>query len=329
MNEANSGLVDIVREYLDVHERMVELFARFRDGTLDFAPVRDLCADDDRSPLFRLKERCHALFRRGGERAPMRRAALFDLAVGSLFHEAMKFRENYYQQVVYAPKVRALRENVAEGAPEEEELFREFDKIQTASEARMDEALQETEALLSHTGDQLWGLLRGRRDGLITRYLIEQRERIERIHPQGLEGLLETMHEDATAGHVAAGLSYLESAHFEHALAALTTARARSGEANPMLDRLSCYARGMRSFVEGNYDASLEQLDAWIGLDPDAAEARHASLAYSAISRVGRLVKDPALVSRAEALAARIEPLLDPQAARAASRSESGAGLER
>ena len=114
MDESNAGLVDIVREYLDVNERMRDLFVHFRAGTLGFGPVRDLFADDERSPLFRLKERCHRLFRRrGSNREPMWRAELFDLAVGSLFHEAMKFRENFYQQVVYAPRVESRAPEVA------------------------------------------------------------------------------------------------------------------------------------------------------------------------------------------------------------------------
>jgi hypothetical protein len=315
MDDANSGMVDIVREYLDVHERMVELIERFRAGKLEFELVRDLCIDDERSPLFRLKERCHTLFRRGGaDRAPMRRAALFDLAVGSLFHEAMKFRENFYQQVVYAPRMKALRDSVPADDPEEAELFREFDKLQAAAAARMDEALQETEALLVHTGDQLWALLRDRRDGLITRYLIEQGDRIEQLHSDGLDALLARMHGDATEGYVAAGLSYLASAHFGHALTALTTARERSGSdpatARPELARLACYALGMRSFLDGDYETSLEQLGAWIDAKPDASEVRYASLAHAAISRIDRLVKEESLVSRGVALAARIEPLL-------------------
>ena len=146
MNAAGSGLVDIVREYVDTHERMRELFERYRAGDLEFDSVRDLFADDERSPLFRLKERCHSLFRRrAADQPPMRREALFDLAVGSLFHEAMKFRENFYQQVVYAPRVRALRDGGDAGDVEDAELFREFDRMQTAAEARMEEALQETE----------------------------------------------------------------------------------------------------------------------------------------------------------------------------------------
>lgn len=332
MNDTSAGSVDIVREYLEVHERMVELFEQFRAGELDFGSVRDLCNDDERSPLFRLKERCHTLFRgKGADQAPMRRAALFDLAVGSLFHEAMKFRENFYQQVVYAPRVRALRNNAAEGDPEEAELLREFDKIQATAEARLGEALQETEALLAHTGDQLWALLRGRRDGLITRYLIEQCDRVEQLHPGGLDGLLEQMHGDATEGYVAAGLSYLASAHFGLALTALTMASDRSGSdaATPRSDlaRLSCYALGMRAFLEGDYPASLEQLEAWLDAEPDDSEERYASLAHAAISRIDRLVKEETLVSRGAALAARIETLLASQAARAGP--GNGAGFER
>ena len=308
MDDTSAGCVELVREYLDVHERMVELFEQFRAGELDFGSVRDLCTDDERSPLFRLKERCHTLFRReGADRSPMRREALFDLAVGSLFHEAMKFRENFYQKVVYAPRVRALRNNAVAGDAEEVELLREFDKIQAAAVARVDEALQETEALLAHTGDQLWAFLRGRRDGLITRYLIEQRDRVEPLHPGGLDGLLEQMHGEVTEGYVVAGLSYLASAHFGPALTALTTAsdRSGSGAAPPRSDlaRLSCYALGMRAFLEGDYPASLGQLEAWLDAEPDGFEARYASLAHAAISRIDRLVEDEVLVLRAASLA--------------------------
>lgn len=304
MDDASTGLVDIVREYLDVNERTSSLFARFRDGTLEFDSVRDLFADDERSPLFRLKERCHGLFRwRGTDREPMPRAELFDLAVGSLFHEAMKFRENFYQKVVYAPRVRALRQGIDSSHAEDAELFREFEKIQSAAEARTDEALQETEALLVHTGEQLWVLLGGTRDGLITRYLIEQSDRIDRLHPAGIEHLLERMHGDVASAHDAAARSYLESAHFDHALVAFEAA----GGVDAAVLRLACYARGMRCFLAGEYAESLEHLTDWLDAGLDDSEASHAQLAHAAVARIDRLVKDEALVGRAAEVAARLE----------------------
>jgi len=106
-----------------VTRRALQRFEHSRQGSALAAAAKRLVGDDERSVLFRLKERCHALFR-GGDRAPgiaTQREALFDLAVGSLFHEAMKFRENLYQRTVYGPKVRALRSQSgpeAEGIPD-------------------------------------------------------------------------------------------------------------------------------------------------------------------------------------------------------------------
>ena len=322
MDAGRSGLVDTLREYLEVHERMRAMFARYREGDLDFDSVRELVDDGDNSALFRLKERCHALFRSDfdGESAtaPMRREALFDLAVGSLFHEAMKFRENFYQKVVYAPKVRALRSAVGSNA-EDDELFLEFEKIQTAAEGRMDEALQETEALLAHTSEQLGVLLGGRSEGLITRYVIEQRDRVDAIHSGGVDGLLADMHGSAREGYIAAVVSYLDSAHFRHALGALVLAKAMA-PGNERLERLARYAEGMRQFMAGEYDASLTELEAWIAASPAENEAGYAALAHSAISRMELLVKDaegeaaaaaPSLVKRAALLATKMEPLVE------------------
>ena len=96
MIDAHTGLVEVVRDFLEVHQLMRRIFAQFRSGELGFDELGELVSDDERSVLFRLKERCHALFRPGnGVRAATDREALFDLAIGSLFHEAMKFRENY------------------------------------------------------------------------------------------------------------------------------------------------------------------------------------------------------------------------------------------
>ena len=83
MCAARPGLVDIAREFLTAHELVRRLFDRHREGVLRFEELGQLIGDDERSVLFRLKERCHASFRTsGGDALPMHREALFDLAVG-------------------------------------------------------------------------------------------------------------------------------------------------------------------------------------------------------------------------------------------------------
>jgi hypothetical protein len=152
-----AALVDIVRDFIVVHQRFREIFARFREGSLHFEEVRHLVADSDSSVLFRLKERVHRRFRERDPARPLRRGeALFDLAVGSLFHEALKFRENLYQLEVYGPKVQELRGEVDDGA---DELLVEFEKILRAAADRLGESLRETETLLEQTRRQLLALL--------------------------------------------------------------------------------------------------------------------------------------------------------------------------
>jgi hypothetical protein len=175
----DAALADITREFLLAHRLMRRLFALYRKDELRFEELERLIGDDEHSVLFRLKGRCHGLFRREpGRRAlAMRREALFDLAVGSLFHEAMKFRENFYQREVYGPRVRALR---TESGAENEALFREFEKILAAVAQRLEEGLHESEALLVQTREQLALLLAEYHDnGFVVRCLIENRADVE------------------------------------------------------------------------------------------------------------------------------------------------------
>ena len=165
VRSAPIGLVDIVREFLLAHRLLRRLFERHRSGELRFEDVQALAGDTEASVLFRLKERCHALFRAGGFDDGLPRVALFDLAVGSLFHEAMKLRENFYQLEVYAPKVEAARRDAESGT---EGLFEEFARILAASRDRLAEAFAESEALLEQTRRQFRVLLRAHRmNGLV------------------------------------------------------------------------------------------------------------------------------------------------------------------
>jgi hypothetical protein len=321
---ARAGFVDIVRDFIVVHQRFATLFERFRTGVLHFEEVQHLVADSDSSVLFRLKERVHRLFRERDPDEPLRRGeALFDLAVGSLFHEALKFRENLYQLEVYGPKVRALR---AEGADGFDELLAEFEKILLAASDRLGESLRETETLLEQTRRQLLALLRESMDpasswgaadaGLVTRYLLEQRKPVEDVYPEGIEALLVRLHGNVLDAYLCAIRSHLESAHFREAIVLIEEARERlvvPAESSPgaalceALEPLEAYARGMRAFLEADYPESLRLLGAW--LDTGQLEPVHVELASAVLQRVPTLVdagSDAALVQKSKEIADRL-----------------------
>jgi tetratricopeptide (TPR) repeat protein len=289
MAETTPGLVDIVRDFFAVDQALRSLFERFRSGTLRFEEVRDRIAADEGSALFRLKERCHALFRSSADssRTARPREVLFDLAVGSLFHETMKFRENFYQREVYGPRVRALRD---EAGGEAAELFLEFEKILAAVSEDLEQGLNETEALLTRTREQLAVLLTEELgDGRVARYLIEHREAVEAVFCEGLDALLARVHGDTAAGFAQAGRSYLASGYFEEAERMLAEAAARGGERSA-LEPLALYARGMAAYMKGEYTESVAYLERWAhGEEP--AEPAQVALAYTAVSKIDQLAQ--------------------------------------
>jgi tetratricopeptide (TPR) repeat protein len=282
------GLVDIVRDFLATHRLMRSLFARYRAGELGFADLAELICDNEASALFRLKERCHSLFRAGAEGMPvtMRREALFDLAVGSLFHEAMKFRENFYQREVYGPRVRALR---SESGGEADALFEEFEKILLAVSDRLEEGLHESEILLSQTRDRLRILLTEHREvGLVPRYLIEHRAEAEDVFGVSIDELLAEIYGDAAEGYAVAGWSWVLSGYYLEAQSALAESLQRD-PGRRELKALSAYARGMAAYLAGSYREALEELEQWATSGPKEGTAL-ADLAKAAVSRIGGLV---------------------------------------
>jgi tetratricopeptide (TPR) repeat protein len=274
------------------------IFARYHRGELTWDEVQGLFADDEASPLFRLKERCHALFRAGTAATDLarHREVLFDLAVGSLFHEAMKFRESFYQREVYGPRVRALREEAGEQAAA---LFQEFEKILATVSERLEEGLLETEALLARSREQLVVLMAQHpKNGHLARFLIERRDNAEAVFVQGLDALLTELYGDPAAGFDLAGRSYLESGYFDEAEGALAEA----------LEPPRAYARGMAAYLRGDYAATVEELASWADSEPDP-EAPMVELAAGAVARLDQLAEGPdrkRIVSAAAALSARL-----------------------
>lgn len=289
MRGEDQGFVTIVRDFLRAHQLMRRLVARYRSSELRFEELEELVGDDDESVLFRLKERCHALFRSdlADSTLAVQREALFDLAVGSLFHDAMTFRENFYQREVYGPRMRELQSRAGEDSAG---LFEEFEKILGAVSRRLEEGLEEAEALLDEMSGQLRLLLPlHRHNGFLARFLLEHARDAEDVLGGDFDALLVLTYGAAADGYRTAGRSYLASGYYAQALSAFRAAMERGGDPAE-LDPLAAFAAGMQAYLERDYARSVEQLSIWAGAarqdPPDAAR-----LAHAVVSRVGQLVQ--------------------------------------
>jgi hypothetical protein len=303
---AESAIVDIARDFLAVRRELSRIAEHQAAGTLRFDELRRFVGDDERSVLFRLKERCHALFRGDAAAGALEigENALFDLAVGSLFHEAMKLRENLYQADVYAPKVAALR---ASGVADASGLLREFDKLVEAARVRLAESVAEARVLLGQTTAQFRVLLRCHAEnGLLARFVVENAGALAEAFGCGEDEALERLHGDAASAWRRAAWSYLQSGFFAEASRALAAA-AQRGDVSPALARQRTFADGMSAYLAGRYEAALAGIAAWLDAAPEREELRLAPLAASAMAGARKLVgTDAALAARAAALAERL-----------------------
>ena len=308
MWSVDQGLVEIVRDFVEAHQLWRSLVTRYRQGELRFEQLKELVGDDESSVLFRLKERCHAQFRSDRKDLPptMHREALFDLAVGSLFHEAMKFRESLYQREVYGPKVRALRTSAGEKAAES--LFVEFEKILSGVSRRLEEGLHEVEILFGQTVEQLRVLLLlHRRNGFVARFLVENAKVSEEIFDVSFDALLAEIYDSPAEGYRTAGRSYLMSGYYEAAIDALGAASERGGD-RAESTRLSAYARGMAAYLARAYAESVEHLATWAESSQDDPPEL-LRLAQDAVSRVGQLAEGTERAGIAAAADALLERL--------------------
>jgi hypothetical protein len=306
--------IQLLREFLTAHADLRGVVAEYGEDNLSFKAIRALVGDDDRAVLFRLKEKSHALFRAHGiaSRA-VRREALFDLAVGSLFHEAMKLRETLYQREVYAPRVAKLR---AAAGEEADELFEEFDRILGTSVSRLGEVLSEVRVLMAQTREQLRLLLVERAsDRAVTRCLLSRREQVDAAFPEGFIGVIEAMHGDAVTGLIVGARALLESAYFGEAAAVLREAAQEPTAPRALLGQLEIYADGMRAFADGDYETSISMIETWADLGAQAQERDLAQLAATVLGRVPRLIEDEAnaaeTADRAKQLQLRLETTSD------------------
>lgn len=254
-------VAQIVRDFMEAYGLSAEIGAHLRAGDLDFAWVGRLVGESEESALYRLKEETHALFRFDVEssESELQAEELFDLAVGALFHEAMKFREGYYLTTSYGPRLeRMIAEGSASGP-----LAGAFRNVIEAGRQRMLESEVETAELFDETRDQLVILLRQMPpSGAVARSLVEEPERARRVFGGEVASELESIYGSSADAYRLAIEDLLENGHFNAASRLL--AREEVKAVLPNLDEMRAYSGGLARYFSGEPGPALDELRTWI-----------------------------------------------------------------
>lgn len=224
----------------DRERKVVEIFRNFlltvrtfrrhqekyrREGSLDFADLAKLVDDRGQSILFALKESCHSLFRRNGGNVS-EKEQIFDLTAGTLFHLAMKMREDLYQLEFYGPKYSALGEKI-DAPPERGVLIRQFRDLISRARKSFRESMEEMGDLFEKVLPQFQELLREHgQNGLLIRFFLEEQDLFREIWGErAVEDILESIYGPRPAlPYRLAGESYFQSGFYAQALQAFSEA---------------------------------------------------------------------------------------------------------
>ncbi len=293
-------LAQIVRDFMEAFVLARKLGQDLRAGQLTFDTVARLVGDAEDSALYRLKEECHALFRLdvARSRTEVQAEELFDLAVGALFHETMKFREGYYLTDSYGPRLQRMMSEGSASGPLADAFWRVFE----AGRRRMLESEAEAEELFRETRDQLLIVLRQlAASGSVARSLVEDPGRAEQVFEMPLPRLLEDIYGSPERGYRLAVDSLIENGHYAEAAAILEHPDApRENDAAGAIE----FSHGMASYYAGDSLAAVESLARWHAMSRGAPALWRQSAARVLVALAGSVeFSDPNLAKRSQALA--------------------------
>jgi hypothetical protein len=214
------------------NEKVASVFKRFLVARVAFDAIIEMFRSPEpmrfepinifvERTLFGLKEECHALFRKTGRPAGdvLYVEDLFDVLIGSIFHELMKIKENCYILEAYGPTYRQMA-GIADRriqVPVYERLFFRACKriIERASTAVYDDIRAAEQLYQDATQHLLIMLPRFAHNGLVTRMLIDSQQLVEMVYGEdGLESVLLKMYDNRLANAwLHAASSYLEAGH--------------------------------------------------------------------------------------------------------------------
>ena len=172
----------IVKGLLQSQIGFQEIYQKYQKGSLHFPDIENWVDDRGRSLLYKLKEKCRSLFRSSNKGTFHKKEWLLDLAIGSIFHEAMKLRENVYQLEVYRPRYLEYKQRMGKSTYEKDYL-QQFEKIISKAKLGVSEGMEEVRSLFRDATAQLVDFFReNRQNPFLIRFLIESQPLLGKVY---------------------------------------------------------------------------------------------------------------------------------------------------
>jgi hypothetical protein len=278
-----------------------DLLKKYRGHSLRFSDVGTWVDDKGQSVLYGLKEICHSLFRSNGKISFNRNTWLLDLVIGSIFHEAMKLRENIYQLEFYRPKYHRYRSKTSR-LPYEMDYLKLFERIISKAQQGVSSGMEECRFLFQDARVQLVDFFRDNREnGLLVRFLLENQDLLRKVYGTKMaKEIFEIMFDRGFLdAYLLTGDNYLQSEHYD--LSAFYYAKA--SKLSPACRDLECrlaFSLGMKAYFDNAYLRALSHFKRLASLwGSEKMKKEHLTKAIAACHRIASEWKEEKRLKRA------------------------------
>lgn len=259
MDESRNRMIfEIVRGFLLSELGFQEILKKYKEGHLRFQDIANWVDDKGQSLLYNLKENCHKTFRYSGVPSSRKKEWLLDLAIGSIFHEAMKIRENLYQLEVYRPKYLQYKRKAGESEYEKNYL-QQFARIISKAEQGISEGMEEILSLFRDAVAQLVDVLKENSKNIfLIRFLLENQPILQKVYgSKKARVIIERMFKRGFLdAYLSVAKSYLKSEHYDLASSYFSKALKMAPKQSDILF-LFCFCLGMKAYYNNLYSKAL------------------------------------------------------------------------
>ena len=231
---------NVFEEFYKSYRSFTAIYEQYlHDEKISFAEMEQLVGVEKNKGLWLLKDHCHQLWRDAGPQPGRQNSFFLDWLIGSIFHEAMKLKENIYIVSRYVPLAREInglegRERVT-GNPDE------WQRFLTSANREIPKQVENLAFLFGRAAylfrEEI--IIQGE-NMLLLRYFFENPQVLKELWSESLDEIFADLFTGSPEqGYCLVGKSYLEGHWHEQALAAYSAALKLNNKCDEALRRIS------------------------------------------------------------------------------------------
>ncbi len=228
---------DLFKFFCQGSELLERQMASFDDdGNVEFEVLKDIVGNEmDKGLLWRMKDTAHHVFR--NDPHAQLGGRFLDWAIGYIFHETIKLKEDAYQKQNYAPWFHALIKGDTESTGSERDITEQLFQVLNQTEESMQREIARIRFIMAKCRQLLPYYLQRYSDNvLLARYIFSQNELVRSVFKDEYDGLIRAIYgEESERMYVLASQSLRMGGWMDEAAHALEQASQKNPESKIVL----------------------------------------------------------------------------------------------